>query len=716
MSTVRSKIATAADIDEIVDKMSAIDPVVADQLADVVVDLAEHYREQAKKEQIKDLAGLVKHIKYPSGTSMVERLMDSSGKFPAAVTRAYQDHGEKDFAIEAVLIAAAKPVFFERWGRYQDFHSKGALGFWALEDVVHLGLVDLLGIKRADGSYPVRDVVGGLSSATVERANGQIHDRLNAIGCSATIHTDGLNDGELFCSFSFDECGWGLRVNPVALARLLGNPEILRELAGMKWGERTQMQRFVGHCMEALGIDHPLQVKDPHAAPNPEESIDAALEGFHCRLRFFVEDDEQHREKLTGVKHALRHFRARLERLAPQLLGSVPVVELSFTEHEKTSQYHGELLHYGAWYDAANQTIRLFIKDQSPDLVARITSTIAHEFGHHVYKTMIGPERRHAWSAAIDGSVDRLHIDDILDLWGLDVTPAAFMEELRQTNPVLWLQLEGLRLWKNRPGYFRIREDLEQMLERGTKLVVPKMPTTPYGSAVPEEAFCEVMGQLVAYGPRTVLPWVREMFNMALGLPQQRLTTGSTMLEIYQTLEALADRIVGIHRAAEPRETVAVDLNEPPQIWLDRDKPAVVAPAKQNPFKSEFKQAARLAGHPEWAGGEELSALENIAFEESGFVPHAKNPVKGNSAFGLFQFIRSTWEELMPAVPHGQADTPEDILNQIVAGYKYVAKRYRTPQRAWAFWQATKQKNAKLAPPDMQERAQRWIDKNRIGW
>ena len=127
-----------------------------------------------------------------------------------------------------------------------------------------------------------------------------------------------------------------------------------------------------------------------------------------------------------------------------------------------------------------------------------------------------------------------------------------------------------------------------------------------------------------------------------------------------------------------------------------------------NPYHGEFVRAARTAGVPEsWANN---AALIQLVRHESGFRPSAKNPT--SSAFGLFQFLTSTWKGYLKEVPYGSADP----YWQAVGGFRYIKARYGTPERAWAFWQATVNRNASLAPADLRSLAQYWISKGYGGY
>ena len=79
-----------------------------------------------------------------------------------------------------------------------------------------------------------------------------------------------------------------------------------------------------------------------------------------------------------------------------------------------------------------------------------------------------------------------------------------------------------------------------------------------------------------------------------------------------------------------------------------------------------------------WAGGAQWDALMNLLQRESGFDNTAQNPT--SSAYGIFQFINSTWAET------GIAKTSDPGL-QILAGLRYIKGRYNDPIGAWAFWQ-----------------------------
>lgn len=131
-------------------------------------------------------------------------------------------------------------------------------------------------------------------------------------------------------------------------------------------------------------------------------------------------------------------------------------------------------------------------------------------------------------------------------------------------------------------------------------------------------------------------------------------------------------------------------------------------PRGDNPYLDAFARAARTAGVPTaWASDPELIQLVQ---HESGFRPGVKNP--HSTAFGLFQFLDSTWRSYLPEVPYGTVDP----YWQAVGGFRYIQARYGTPERAWAFWRATVNENPELAPPDLRGLVRIWIERGYKGY
>lgn len=75
-------------------------------------------------------------------------------------------------------------------------------------------------------------------------------------------------------------------------------------------------------------------------------------------------------------------------------------------------------------------------------------------------------------------------------------------------------------------------------------------------------------------------------------------------------------------------------------------------------------------------GNEHWEALYELLMRESGFKTHAQN--KRSTAYGLFQFLDSTWKGV------GCKKT-SDMYEQIECGMKYIQRRYENPSKALEF-------------------------------
>ena len=91
------------------------------------------------------------------------------------------------------------------------------------------------------------------------------------------------------------------------------------------------------------------------------------------------------------------------------------------------------------------------------------------------------------------------------------------------------------------------------------------------------------------------------------------------------------------------------------------------------------KELAHVQVMEKWGSAREYACLVELVFHESRWNPLAHN--KASGAFGLFQFLPSTWKNYK--YPY----KPKDPKIQIKAGLRYIEKRYGSPCKAWGFWQ-----------------------------
>lgn len=98
-----------------------------------------------------------------------------------------------------------------------------------------------------------------------------------------------------------------------------------------------------------------------------------------------------------------------------------------------------------------------------------------------------------------------------------------------------------------------------------------------------------------------------------------------------------------------------------------------------------------------WGSGNQWNALYKLIMGESGFRPNAQNPT--SSAYGLFQFLDSTWGTV------GGHKTSDPTL-QTIYGLKYIQSVYGSPANAYAQWSARS--------PHWYERGTPWVPNDQL--
>lgn len=106
-----------------------------------------------------------------------------------------------------------------------------------------------------------------------------------------------------------------------------------------------------------------------------------------------------------------------------------------------------------------------------------------------------------------------------------------------------------------------------------------------------------------------------------------------------------------------------------------------------------------LAANYGWAGGAQWDALRSLIMGESGFNSNAQNPT--SSAYGLFQFLDSTWGSV-------GASKTSDPWAQTVAGLKYIAGSYGSPLNAFSKWSSRS--------PHWYEKGTPWVPNDQLAY
>lgn len=209
---------------------------------------------------------------------------------------------------------------------------------------------------------------------------------------------------------------------------------------------------------------------------------------------------------LDVLGEALRILQA--QRRVPWLLARMPPIEIALDCRFREGTFNGV-------YDYSARTVAIcanFAEFAQPRAVAK---TVAHEGGHHIWRTSLSREARTEWLDLLIEAKSDLPLHELLAAWRVFVNPISkesFLRRLRERDPELYLRFTGAE-WAGELKGIHTREDLERLAETRTSVRSTRAPITAYAATDDEEAFCEALGMLAAYGPRTVLPevaqWVR---------------------------------------------------------------------------------------------------------------------------------------------------------------------------------------------------------------
>lgn len=229
----------------------------------------------------------------------------------------------------------------------------------------------------------------------------------------------------------------------------------------------------------------------------------AVLEGFQVVMRGYEDSDEHHREGLEALKEGLRIFRKRAAATAPILLKKIVPLQMEF----KT------VLDHGGEYDQGTRTITFYVSSIISKGPFWVAHAIAHEMGHHLWHTVLSNETQEFWVQTIKGDYGDLDVAELLANWPEGAWAFDMSRYLGDKDPTLALQAEAV----SQEYDYNTKEDFERLLQQGTRaLRTPKTPITGYANKNPEEAFCEAIGILVAYGAQAVHERVRAWLHTAM--------------------------------------------------------------------------------------------------------------------------------------------------------------------------------------------------------
>lgn len=243
----------------------------------------------------------------------------------------------------------------------------------------------------------------------------------------------------------------------------------------------------------------PIEVKMPTVE-------NTTIEGIKLTMRGFENDDEHHVEELEKLREGLRLYRSRAARVAPILLQKqLPIICEFETKLDK-----------GGEYDRGTQTITFYMSSLGGKGPAWAAHALAHEMGHHLFNTYLSEDAKTFWHQTIRGDFGDVDLQEVISKWPGDSWAFQFPEVMGKTDPILALQVDAIT---HDHAYEKLqtKEDFQKLLDSGQRTIrAPQHPVTGYGNKNPEEAFCETIGLLIAYGPQAVHERVRWWLDTVL--------------------------------------------------------------------------------------------------------------------------------------------------------------------------------------------------------
>ena len=281
-----------------------------------------------------------------------------------------------------------------------------------------------------------------------------------------------------------------------------------------RWGRRAR--KLVADGMrgarEAVRLLGPVAVLVPRAR-------NLLLAGHRVQLDGAVPragGAAQERRGVEALDVALRRLRASGERAWPGYMRDLPPVVVSPSGCSAAGGVAGRVLaENDGLYDLhrpggpAIVLCQDTVWDADPDHIAYV---IAHESGHHLWRTRLSNAAKAEWTSLARASAAPLDLALLLAHWPEGQSWRAAVRSLARVRPELAQVLEG-EFAHGALQDFSDRERVAEALRRGEPWTAPGRSITAYASRSPEEAFCEALALLLTRGPAAVhddvAQWVR---------------------------------------------------------------------------------------------------------------------------------------------------------------------------------------------------------------
>jgi hypothetical protein len=286
---------------------------------------------------------------------------------------------------------------------------------------------------------------------------------------------------------------------------LSSSDDFLRELPAWEVKVKRRARKFWAWLDEVVDWSHSVSQqwgagesgKVWVSRPRSEKMI---LEGVPVVLVGYTDKDAPTVDRL---KAALRVYRQRAAKRYPILLKNQLPFELSFeTDPTLTNipaaRYSGtkiEVTPWGLQRDSVDSLVHMF----------------AHEMGHHIYHMLNKQTTRGWWDFFKGGEKQPIDLRDVLARRREGEHDGDFIARLKKEDPLLYMRLGMIS--PRHGGYVSVSM-IQAQVERDPIFRASTRLPSAYAAMAPDEAFPEVVGHLVGYGPRTVPREALEMLRM----------------------------------------------------------------------------------------------------------------------------------------------------------------------------------------------------------
>lgn len=324
-------------------------------------------------------------------------------------------------------------------------------------------------------------------------------------------------------------------------------------------------------ALEVIGAEPVIHIKDIHQTDIAGFRI--LVEGVDKDVTFLRRDNWN--ERIATLTRSLKEYRKKATAVMPKLISSQVPIKLS-------TKYMKDAI---AMYHFSEKMITVFIESIKPGNLLDTVRVLAHEQGHHIYKTYLSGAQKEMWGKVVDGGQSTLDLNQLLSLWPEDMASYEFEDKLKGSHPELYIQYRSLEYDPRYEIEIYRRSGLEKLMEvqdDGTLPVYTGLPTA-YSSFSAEEAFCEVVGVLVAYGPRAVpdvaVHWITEMLggDIKVGSSSRDIRIASVVmgkvmsirrnLTLQEQVKGSSSLEIGVYIDRQGKKLINYDPMEQPSSW-----------------------------------------------------------------------------------------------------------------------------------------------------